>query len=407
MRSVLLACLVVVGAGCEKPTPDAPMPRARPGADDEPVMTAPLPAPPTQPSALLACPAGGTRDTNGVCPTPSATKGTRSKAPPKPRPAPGERLARGTGTQADTELAEGDQALYEDDPEQAKKHYEAARQLAPKDPAPLVGLARTELRRSGIELGYASAPKDQRVERVLAKLDAALRLDAHFAPALVERGRALLILGEAEPALESLRAAAKELPGDAETQSALGVALLATGSAADALQHFQRASELDPNNPERLTNLGTAYMMRGRVPEAVRAYRQAVALDPSDARTQGDLGTAYLAQHDLRQAMTHLQKAVALDARATFLSNLGYAYQLAGKSSLAISTYRRALDKDPKLGSAWINLGTVLAQQGKFEEARKALLRAQRLDPSDPRAKANLEELDALEREKAGKKSKP
>jgi tetratricopeptide (TPR) repeat protein len=413
MRRMLVTCLGLIGAACAKPEANAPgatASGAQPSAQAESAMTTPPPPLPGQLGAATPCPDGATPGGDGVCPgaAPAApAQGTSSTTPQKPRSAAVEQLARGTGTAADTKLAEGDAALEADDYDNAAKHYGEAKRLAPEDPAPLVGLARVALRRSGIELGYASAPKDPQVQGVLRTLDRALRLDPRFAPALLERGRALLILGEAEPALSALRGAAKGLPHDAEAQSALGVALLATGAPGDALQHFQRASQLDPNNPERLTNLGTAYMMRGRVPEAVRAYRRAVALDPSDPRTQGDLGTAYLAQHDLDSAMVHLEKAVALDPRATFLSNLGYAYQLLGMNERAVSTYRRALDKDPKLGSAWINLGTVLAQQGKLAEAEKALKEAERLDPSDPRAKANLEELEALKRKGASQQSKP
>ena len=43
-------------------------------------------------------------------------------------------------------------------------------------------------------------------------------------------------------------------------------------------------------------------------------------------------------------------------------------------------------------------------QQGKLAEAREAYLKAQAIDPSDPRVKAVLAELDAME--KGGSKPK-
>ena len=53
---------------------------------------------------------------------------------------------------------------------------------------------------------------------------------------------------------------------------------------------------------------------------------------------------------------------------------------------------------DDKLGSAYINLGTALAETGRLDEARRALSRALALDPSDPRARANMDDLAQLEK---------
>jgi Flp pilus assembly protein TadD len=123
----------------------------------------------------------------------------------------------------------------------------------------------------------------------------------------------------------------------------------------------------------------------------------------NDARAHSDLGTALLADNQIPRAITELERAVALDPkRATFRSNLGYALQITGKLPEAIAHYREALKLDDKLASAWINLATALAKEPRTrKEARAALERAKALDPSDPRVKANLEELDALEKSSA------
>jgi Flp pilus assembly protein TadD len=88
--------------------------------------------------------------------------------------------------------------------------------------------------------------------------------------------------------------------------------------------------------------------------------------------------------------------------RATFLSNLGYAQHQLGDIAGAIVTYQRAIEKDPKLGSAWINLGSALVDQGKLDDAARAFRKAVELDPTDPRPKANLEDLAEIRR-KSGK----
>ena len=345
----------------------------------------------------------------GKCPEPpSAVKGSKLESgsfdfkPPKEKPGTLRGgLARGDGQPADAALFAGDKAYFRDDYATAEKHYREARRLAPKDVAPGVGLLRIRLATSKIPTDYAAAPKNPTMLRLLQQAQALLKQDPAYGPAHVEKGRIELILGRASAALSSLRTGVKLAPADPEAHSALGVSLLATGKTPEALEAFRKAAALDPSNADRQTNLGTAYMMRGRVSEAIRAYERAVLLSPTSARARGDLGTAYLSANRPKLAMKHLRRAIKLEPkRATFVSNLGYAEQQQGKIDQAIASYRRAIKLDPKLGSAWINLGTALARKGKLSEAEQAFKKALLLDPSDPRAKANLEELALLRKQK-------
>ena len=146
-------------------------------------------------------------------------------------------------------------------------------------------------------------------------------------------------------------------------------------------------------------------MMHGDVRQAITAYRRAVQFAPNDARAHGDLGTALLAGHDVDGAMPHLMKAHQLaPERATFMSNLGYAHQLRGELEQAVHWYQRAIERDKRLNSAWINLATARAQQRRFDEARRALDEAERIDPSDPRIPANRQELEQMIAEEQGQR---
>jgi Flp pilus assembly protein TadD len=180
----------------------------------------------------------------------------------------------------------------------------------------------------------------------------------------------------------------------------LGVAQVATGAVDAAIGSLEKAKDKDRGSAARYGNLATVYLLAGRTREAIDAYAVAVRLTPADAHLRSDLGTALLAANELTRAKEELVKAVELDpTRATFRSNLGYACQIEGRFDLAEAHYREALKLDPKLSSAWINLATVLARDPKRRtEARDALVRARTIDPSDPRVKPNLDELDALEK---------
>jgi tetratricopeptide (TPR) repeat protein len=321
---------------------------------------------------------------------------------PPAETATGDGLSRGTSEPADQELALGDSAYEAEKYKEARAHFRKAEQLAPKDPAPKIGLVRVAVAEADLPLDYASAPHDARIPALLKQLDAALKLDPEYGLGLLERGHLLLIQGKAEQASGALERAAQLLPRHAEAQSAVGVALIAVGRTKDSVQYFEHAAALDRDNPDRLGNLGAAYLLQGRTPDAVAAFEKAARLAPNNARYQSDLGTAYLAENRLDRALPALTRAVDLEPRASYLTNLSYAQQLGGDYDRAVATAERAAQLDPKLGSAWLNLGTARAKRGELDQAEAAFKRAQALDPEDPRVKANLEELLELRKKKSG-----
>jgi tetratricopeptide (TPR) repeat protein len=366
---------------------------------------APATTPPTAVAAVDASPAPS--DNPGEITLPespldggvdAAPPSAASFPPPKPTTIP---LSSGGDTPVDKELAAGDAAFEAGALDDAKRHYEAARVAGPKRAGPLVGLARVRIAKVGVPMDFAIAKGNKEIEGAVADLKAAAKREADFGPADVELGRALLLLGDADAAIGSLRRGVSLLDGEAEAHAALGVALLATGHGEEALSELGKAVKLDPGSAARHGNYGTALFMRGRVKEAIAQYEIEVSLADGDARAHSDLGTALLAESDGARAIAELRRAIAIDpGRATFHSNLGYALQLMGQLDQAIAEYNVAIKLDGTLVSAWINLATALAKRpATRKEARAALERAKKLDPTDPRVKPNLEELDDLERD--------
>jgi Flp pilus assembly protein TadD len=325
----------------------------------------------------------------GVLPVAPANGDSTATAPLPPPRATTIRLGEG-------ELAAGDAACERGDLDGARKHYAAA----PKGVAASVGLARVRIMRVDAPLDYASAKGNAEVAAAARELQRASKAGPTFGPAFVELGRARLLLGDAPGAIDALQKGTQLLPDEPEAHSQLGVALLATGHAADAVKELARAEQLDPGSAARRGNLGTALMMAGRTKEAITEYEARARMEDGDARAHSDLGTALLATQDLDRALAELGRAVQLDPqRPSAHSNLGYALQQGGHLDRAVAEYREALRLDPKLVSAWINLATALARDQKTrKEARADLERARALSPDDPRVKANLEELDAVEK---------
>src|SRR5215471_8705845 len=214
------------------------------GADSHEPPRSPAPAPveTSQPSPV-ANPEAAPRAVEPA----EAPNGVSEPEPPPPAPLPvTASLARGTGSPADDALAAGDKAYDADDFATAEARYRQAMALAPKDAAAIVGLCRVAIAKTKLPTDFNAAPGHPVLERAVTDLRRALRLDASFAPAHVELGRALLMLGKADAALGALRKAVELAPRDPEAHSGLGVALLATGRSDDAVNELGKASELDP-----------------------------------------------------------------------------------------------------------------------------------------------------------------
>jgi len=70
--------------------------------------------------------------------------------------------------------------------------------------------------------------------------------------------------------------------------------------------------------------------------------------------------------------------------------NLGLAYTDVSKMSSAEKAYRRAVELEPGLMQAWVNLAGVLLLQWRFEESLEAGRRAVELDPELPLVHFNM-----------------
>ncbi len=86
-------------------------------------------------------------------------------------------------------------------------------------------------------------------------------------------------------------------------------------------------------------------------------------------------------------AVTALDRAIALDPRdARSAFNRGVALESLARLDDAAASYREAIARDSAFADPWLNLGSLLARQGKNKEAGVALDRWLALEPDSPRA---------------------
>jgi len=197
---------------------------------------------------------------------------------------------------------------------------------------------------------------------------------------------------------------------------ALATQFLRAGRPADAIAPLRDAARLQPSNAIIHHDLGLACLEVGRVPEAIAALQQAVASDPryADAHFRlgialeklGDLGGALVAYDhatkllpSLTEAwfragaivstMGHRNHAIACFRRAAATggrSNFGRlgnarALLIEDRNPEAEQALRETLVANPTNAMAYELLGNLLAELGRFDEARACFERAIALAP--------------------------
>src|SRR5579863_9541356 len=192
------------------------------------------------------------------------------------------------------------------------------------------------------------------------------------------------LLGARRPAdaLVPLREAALLSPADAAIQHDLGLACLEVGLAEEAIVALRRAIASNPRYADAYFRLGIALEGQGDYRAAVAAYERATALQPT-------LTEAWFRAGALLYTMGHREAAIGCFRRAaaaapkTGFARLGAARALLteDRDAEAERALRQLLAHDPANALGQDLLGNLLAESGRFTEARECFVRAVALAP--------------------------
>jgi Tfp pilus assembly protein PilF len=150
---------------------------------------------------------------------------------------------------------------------------------------------------------------------------------------------------------------------------------------ADAAELFTVYVDQRPNNPWGHYMLGLSAWKSGDLERAEGALVRSLELDPKHVKTLLNLSRVHLEQGRAKDARDRVTAALALD------STSGEAYRLMGRvraalnqPNEAIAAYRVALSHDPEDVWSMNNMGLLMIQQGRNEDALGPLARAVGLD---------------------------
>jgi len=305
--------------------------------------------------------------------------GTRAKAVAAARRAldllGDEPLQRALATLVLAETAEDDDAR--------SAHYDAAVELAPRDPR--VRRARGEFHfdqkrygpaREDLEVAVAEQPDDAVLQQQfgLACLlsdhpdearracDRAVELEPDDAGPLLFRARVAAATDDAATALADVERVLEMAPGNATALVLRAQVRQVQGEEDLALEDLDRVLESAPDAAGALELHGLLLAQREDYAGAIRDFRRLVARDPDNATLISQLGLFYLAASQPREALRRFSRALEIEAdHVPSLRGRGDAALTIGDHTAALADLERALELAPDESGVLNNLAWLLA----------------------------------------------
>ena len=170
------------------------------------------------------------------------------------------------------------------------------------------------------------------------------------------------------------------------------------GNAEQARSMYQQALTLEPNNLEGMLALARLEDREGQLDAALHYYRQAVQLHPRSSQALNDLSLCFARRGQLAEALPPLEQAIRLQpSKPLYRNNLATIL-------IELNQFDAALQHQSAVYSpaiAQYNLGVLLHQRGRDDEAMQFLARANQADPSLAVAGTLLTQLSAVTQQPA------
>ena len=190
-------------------------------------------------------------------------------------------------------------------------------------------------------------------------------------------------------------------PNTWQGHNRVGQLLFSQDKFAEALPHFEWAVQLKPELGDNYNLLGLAYCRLQRFEEGIAQYRKGLQLKQEKTSTAQSVTTATM-RVNLANALTLTGNTFSELARAASDQGDMAAAQADAKESNArfteaVEQYEKALAIEPEHPAIHRNLGILLSQMGRNEEAIAHLRKVLQLVPNEPAARETLE---AIERQR-------
>ncbi len=203
---------------------------------------------------------------------------------------------------------------------------------------------RAGARRAGARLAGPVQPSNEDaawINRARRELLEALRLAPESPTTRYSLAALYADTGQADVARQELERVVARDPENDDAHRVLGRLILNAGKPNEGLAHLETARRLRPGYWDNHRALGLAYFDTGRLPEAIAAFQRLTELQPDSAWGFQTLGTAYHASGDRARALENYRKAIAIAPSARSYSNIGTLLYEDGRFEEAVAELRQ------------------------------------------------------------------
>lgn len=153
-------------------------------------------------------------------------------------------------------------------------------------------------------------------------------------------------------------------PNFDNAMTGLARSLTKLGRAGEAKNWLNKALQSNPQNYRAWYQI--ALLESGNVAAAQSAYEKTIAIQPNFSIGHRELGMLLFQQKNYAAAAPHLEKAIELGLIEPQIYNyLGISYSRTERLKSAVGAYKRALDLNPDLAEAHLNLGFAYQRLGQ------------------------------------------
>ncbi len=226
--------------------------------------------------------------------------------------------------------------------------------------------------------------KNKDYDKALNMIDEALKLVPEMSEAIILKSKILFQSNNIDDALNQLDNYSRRHPDDLNVMLTLAGMLKSLGRLNQAKDQYKKLLNIQSDNVEWLTELANINLALNKVDEALQIYTQLYEKNKNDIAVNLGLLNIYIKKKDLEQAKIFIdflenERPEVYD----FYISAGQ-YWLEKSERLKAKTYlERAVEIEPSKPLPYYNLGILLVQEGRFEEACGFWKKAMLLSPDE------------------------